>query len=100
GIRDRNVTGVQTCALPIYGDNDPNPLTSGSGSGFLAADNVTATYSRDPGETVLGGPYHITATLSPAAVLSNYNITNTGAAFTIKDRKSVVQAGHHIKTYG
>src|SRR5699024_11663467 len=23
GIRDRNVTGVQTCALPISGDADP-----------------------------------------------------------------------------
>ena len=46
---------------------------------FLAADGVTATYSRAAGETVLGGPYHITATLGPAAVLSNYAITNTGA---------------------
>src|SRR5205823_540866 len=83
-----------------YGDNDPNPLTSGSGSGFLAADNVTATYSRDPGETVLGGPYHITATPGPAAVLSNYNITNAGASFTINPRRATVHADDKIKTYG
>ena len=41
-------------ASKTYGDADPSPLTTGSGSGFLAADNVTATYSRVPGETVLG----------------------------------------------
>src|SRR5699024_11723850 len=29
GIRDRNVTGVQTCALPIYADDDePESLDS------------------------------------------------------------------------
>jgi hypothetical protein len=37
-------------------------LTAGSGSGFLAADNVTASYSRVAGEVI--GTYHITATLS------------------------------------
>ena len=47
---------------------ESSPLTTGSGTNFLAADNVTATYSRVAGETVAGGPYHITATLSPAAV--------------------------------
>ena len=67
-----------------YGNADPAPDT-GSGD-FLAADNVTATYSRAPGETVPGGPYHITATLSPAAVLTNYSITNAGADFTINTR--------------
>jgi hypothetical protein len=65
----------------VYGASDPNPLTTGSGSGFLAADNVTATYTRVAGE--LPGTYHITATLSPTAVLSNYTITNNGATFSI-----------------
>src|SRR5207253_2630461 len=68
-----------------YGYADPLPLTTGSGD-FLAADGVTATYSRAAGETVLGGPYHITATLGPAAVLTNYTITNAGASFTINAR--------------
>jgi len=43
---------------------------------------VTASYSRVAGETA--GNYAITATLSPAAVLGNYNITNTGANLTIE----------------
>jgi hypothetical protein len=58
-------------------------LAANLGTNFVAADNVTATYTRAAGDTVLGGPYHITATLAPAAVLSNYNITNAGASFTI-----------------
>src|SRR5204863_273373 len=79
--------------------NDPNPLTTGSGSGFLPADNVTATYSRATGETVLGGPYHITAALSSAA-LSNYDVTNTGANFTINRKTASVTPNVASKTYG
>src|SRR4029077_19947853 len=60
-------------ASKTYGGADP--AFTGTLSGFLAADGVTATYSRTAGETVAGGPYTISATLSPAAVLSNYSIT-------------------------
>ena len=84
-INTRPATWTTNPASKTYGNADPVPLTTGSGD-FLAADGVTASYSRDSGETVLGGPYHITATLSPAAVLTNYSITNAGAAFTINTR--------------
>src|SRR5207247_1745995 len=40
-----------------YGDADPS--FSGTLTGFLPADGVSATYSRTPGETVLGSPYTI-----------------------------------------
>ena len=43
----------------VWGPGEPVPLTTGSGRDFLAADGVTATYSRVAGETVLGGPYAI-----------------------------------------
>ena len=73
------------------GASDPNPLTTGNaaplapGSGFLPADNVSATYTRTPGETVAGNPYQITATLTaPGVALGNYTITNAGAKFYIK----------------
>ena len=58
-------------------------MTTGSGSNFLAADGVSATYTRAPGETV--GSYAITATLSSTVVgaLNNYTITNAGATFKI-----------------
>jgi hypothetical protein len=68
-------------ATKVYGASDP--AFSGSLSGFLAADGVTAIYARDAGENVVGSPYLITATLSPAGVLSNYNITYNTAPFTI-----------------
>src|SRR5207247_9788783 len=79
-IKPKAATWTTNAASKTYGDANPNPLTTGSGPGFLAADAVTASYSRAAGETV-SGPYHITATLSPAGVLSNYTITNSGANF-------------------
>ncbi len=99
-ITARPATWTTTAASKTYGDLDPSPLTTGSGSGFLAADNVTATYSRVSGETVLGGPYHITATLSPAAVLTNYTVTNTGESFTITPRPATWTTTAASKTYG
>src|SRR5207248_1097235 len=81
-------------------DNDPDPLTTGSGD-FLAADNVTATYSRVGGESVAGSPYHITAMLhAGAGVLANYIITNQGAAFTINPRPATWTTNPNSKTYG
>jgi MBG domain (YGX type) len=80
-ITPKSATWTTNANSKLYGASDPNPLTTGSGSGFLVADNVTATYSRAAGE--LPGTYHITATLSPVIVLSNYTITNNGADFSI-----------------
>src|SRR5207253_872360 len=86
-INTRPPTWTTSANSKTYGNADPSPLTSGSGTGFLAGDHVSATYSRAAGESVAGGPYHITATLSadPGA-LPNYDITNAGADFTINLR--------------
>jgi hypothetical protein len=70
-------------ASKAYGASDPNPLTTGTLIGFLASDNVTATYSRTPGETVAGSPYTISATLNPPAAVANYNVTYNTASFYI-----------------
>lgn len=77
--RDASVTPND--AGKAYGDPDPIPLTNGTLTGFLPADGVTATYTRTAGEGV--GNYTISATLSPAGVLGNYNITYNTATFTI-----------------
>ena len=98
-INTRAATWTTNPASKTYGDADPSPLTTGSGD-FLAADGVTATYTRVAGETVLGGPYHITATLGPAAVLTNYSITNAGAEFTINTRPATWTTNPASKTYG
>ena len=68
-------------ATKVYGTADP--AFSGTLSGFPPASGIIATYSRTPGENVAGSPYAISASLSPAAALSNYTITYNAAAFTI-----------------
>lgn len=73
-----------------YGAADP--ALTGTLAGFLTADNVTASYSRVAGETVAGGPYAITATLSPTSVLGNYEITNTAAALDITKKELTITA--------
>jgi MBG domain-containing protein/Big-like domain-containing protein/Kelch motif protein/galactose oxidase-like protein len=99
-INKRSATWTTDPNSKTYGDSDPSPLTTGSGSGFVTSDNVTATYSRTAGETVAGNPYHITATLSPAGVLGNYTITNAGADFTISAKAASVTPNVASKTYG
>ena len=85
-------------ATKVYGSADPT--LTGTLSGFLAGDDVTATYSRTAGETVLGGPYTVSATLSPASVLSNYNITYNTAGFTITALAASVTPNAASKVYG
>jgi hypothetical protein len=64
----------------VYGTTDPT--LTGTLSGFLPADAVTATYGRTVGETV--GAYTISATLHAASgVLANYSVTSNTATFTI-----------------
>src|SRR5678815_4350390 len=68
-IRDRFTINKRTASWTTnpnsktYGDADPSPLTTGSGSNFVPADGVTATYSRVAGENASPPTYHITATL-------------------------------------
>jgi hypothetical protein len=85
-------------ASKTYGDADPT--LTGTLSGFLVADGVTATYSRTAGETVLGSPYTLSATLNPAEVLSNYDITYNTANFTINLKAASVTPNAASKTYG
>ena len=101
-IAKKDATWTTNPASKTYGDTDPNPLTTGSGSGFTAGDTalLAATYSRAAGETVLGGPYHITATLGPADVVANYNITNAGAAFHHQHEGSDLDHEPASKTHG
>src|SRR4029077_1434131 len=63
----------------VYGSTDP--ILSGTLNGFLATDNVAALFSRSAGESA--GTYIIGTALSPASVLSNYQITYNNASFLI-----------------
>jgi hypothetical protein len=101
-INKRLATWTTNPNSKIYGDADPTPLTTGSGSNFVAADNVTATYSRAAGENASPPTYHITATLSatPLSALDNYIITNEGAEFTINKRLATWTTNPNSKIYG
>src|SRR5204862_1220940 len=101
-INKRDATWTTDPNNKIYGDVDPAPLTTGSGSNFVAADGVTATYSRAAGENASPPTYHITATLSAtvAGALANYNVTNAGAEFTINKRDATWTTNPASKTYG
>jgi len=82
----------------VYGTIDP--VLGGTLSGFVASDHVSATYGRVAGETVAGGPYTISATLSPAGVLGNYNIAYSTANFTITKATLTATAGNASMLYG
>jgi hypothetical protein len=101
-IQKRLATWTTNPASKTYGDTDPSPLTTGSGSNFVAADNVTATYTRAAGENASPPTYHITATLhaTPNSALANYIITNAGAEFTINKRAATWTTNAASKTYG
>ena len=96
GLKTASVT--PDASGKTYGATDP--ALTGTLAGFLDADGVTATYSRVAGETVLGGPYTISAVLAPAGVLSNYAIAYNTADFTIGLKTASVTPDASGKTYG
>ena len=96
-ITKRSASVTPNAASKIYGDAEPNPLTAGTLTNFVAADGVSAVYSRTAGETVAGSPYTIGATLSPASVLGNYTITYNTANFTITKATLTVTADNKSK---
>src|SRR5437868_13254127 len=77
GIRDRNVTGVQTCALPILGAGSAPVIVRSAN--LVAAVGVPYVYD-DDGAAAAGGDAPIT-----------WSATTAPAGFRIaRDRKSVV----------
>ena len=71
-----------------YGD--PNPTLTGTLTGVVAGDGITASYSTTAIESSPVGTYPITATLEdPNTKLGNYNVTNTSGTLTITDATPV-----------
>ena len=87
-----------TAASKTYGDDDPT--LTGTLTGFLPADNVTASLQPRRGRDRGGRTYTISAALSPTGVLANYNITNTPADFTINKKDASVTPDALSKTIG
>jgi hypothetical protein len=97
-ITPKAASVTPNAASKVYGAADPT--LNGTLSGFLPADNVSAVYSRAPGETVAGSPYSISAVLSPAGVLGNYTITYNTANFTITPKAASATPNAASKVYG
>jgi len=97
-ITPKDASVTPDAASKTYGDSDPT--LTGILEGFLAGDDVTATYSRAPGETVAGSPYTISATLSPTEVLGNYDITYNTAEFSITKAALNIKADDKSKAFG
>src|SRR5207237_7939954 len=91
-------SGTPDTTSKTYGDVDP--ALTGTLIGFLVVDGVTASYGRESCERVAGSPYTISATLSPAGVLGNYQITYNTADFTIDKKAASVTPNAASKTYG
>jgi hypothetical protein len=83
-------------ASKVYGS--PDPALTGTLSGFVAGDGVTAMYHRISGESV--GTYPISATLSPASALANYDVTYGAASFAVTPAALTVRAIDQTKLYG
>lgn len=83
----------------FVGESDPS--LSGILSGFLSEDNISANFSRSPGESI--GIYEIGAELAPAEILSNYTITYHQAIFSIVENPTPIVVNnpqHRTITYG
>src|SRR5438876_613748 len=96
-VNPKTASVAPNAATKIYGD--ANPTLTGTLSGFLPGDSVVASYSRTAGDAVLG-TYTISATLSPAALLTNYAITYNTASFTITPKTASVTPDAKNKVYG
>jgi hypothetical protein len=61
-----------------------NPTLSGTVTGVVNGDNITATYATTATAASAPGTYPITATLvDPGSRLSNYSVTNTAGTLTV-----------------
>jgi 6-phosphogluconolactonase (cycloisomerase 2 family) len=87
-------------ASRVYGD--PNPVFSGTISGVLNGDNITATYGTVAAATSPVGTYAIVSALSDngTGALANYVVTSNNGNLTITPAPLTVVAANAGMTYG
>jgi hypothetical protein len=83
---------VATAPLTVSADNKtrefgaPDPVFTGTITGVIAGDDITASYTTTAGPASLPGPYPITPTLiDPQGRLTNYAVTVHDGVLTIVD---------------
>ncbi|MBC8570621.1 MBG domain-containing protein [Zongyangia hominis] len=92
-IEKASVTITADNAGKTYGD--PDPALTAKVSGLVPGESIAYTVSRTPGENV--GPCDITVSYTSN---KNYNVTATGATFTISQKALTVYVESASKTYG
>ena len=82
------LTVTASDASRLYGA--PNPAFSGTITGILNGDNITATYATTATQTSPVGTYPITPTLvDPNGLLPNYSVTSNNGTLTITNALSI-----------
>lgn len=73
---------------------EPNSAFTGTVSGVVNNDNITATFNSTATSTSAVGPYPITAAMSdPNNRLGNYDVTTNNGTLTIEKASSLTSAG-------
>lgn len=79
----------------------PNPAFTGTLTGVVNNDNITAAYSSTAGPSSPVGTLPIAATLNdPNGRLTNYDVTNTGGTLTITAAPLTVSPANASRLYG
>jgi sugar lactone lactonase YvrE len=77
------------------------PTLTGTLSGVVSGDGITASYSTTAPSSPSAGTYPITAALSdPNSKLANYTVTNTGGTLTVGKAALTVTVANQSMTYG
>jgi len=78
-----------------------NPAFSGTLTGVLNGDNISASYSTTATVANSIGPYPIApALIDPDGKLANYSVSTTGGTLTIAPAALSVTAGDAVRAYG
>ena len=86
-------------ASRLYGD--VNPAFTGTISGLLNGDNITASYQSSASAGSIVGTYAITATLSdPGGRLGNYSVSQNAGSLTVQAAPLQIVANNKTKMYG
>ncbi|MBZ5508941.1 MAG: beta-propeller fold lactonase family protein [Acidobacteriia bacterium] len=86
-------------ASRVYGD--PNPIFTGTITGLLNGDNITATYASVATPASSVGTYPIVPTLvDPTSKLGNYTVTSNNGTLTITPAPLVVTAANATRAFG
>jgi hypothetical protein len=90
-----------TAASASRAFGDPNPAFTGTITGILNGDNITATYASVADATSPAGTYPIVPTLvDPTGKLGNYSVTSTNGTLTVTSAVLTVTAANASRFYG